>query len=64
MLKSEIDVLKKARHENLMQLNEIQMSSNNIYLFLDYCNGGNLRQYLKGKENKRLPEDEAVEFFK
>jgi serine/threonine protein kinase len=28
------------------------MSSNNIYLFLDYCNGGNLRTYLKGKDNK------------
>jgi len=40
------------------------MSSNNIYLFLDYCNGGNLRTYLKGKENKKIPEEEAVSFFR
>ena len=30
------------------------MSSNNIYLFLDYCNGGNLRSYYKTKDNKKL----------
>jgi len=40
------------------------MSSNNIYLFLDYCNGGNLRTYLKSKENKKIPEEEAVNFFR
>jgi len=40
------------------------MSTNNIYLFLDYCNGGNLRSYYKTKENNKLSEEEAVEFFK
>ena len=40
------------------------MSSNNIYLFLDYCNGGNLRSYFKTKVDKKLSEEEAVDFFK
>jgi serine/threonine-protein kinase ULK/ATG1 len=39
------------------------MTANNIYLFLDYCNGGDLRTYLKQKGG-RLPESEALEFFR
>jgi serine/threonine-protein kinase ULK/ATG1 len=30
---------------------------------MDYCNGGNLREYLK-KKNKKLSEQEAVTFLR
>ncbi|EAR92952.1 Serine/Threonine kinase domain protein (macronuclear) [Tetrahymena thermophila SB210] len=64
MLQKEIDVLKKLRHENLVCLHEISQSPNNLYLFLDYCNGGDLSKYIDNKPQKRLTESEALEFFK
>lgn len=42
-LQKEIDILLKARHENLICMHDLKQTSNNLYLFLDYCNGGNLR---------------------
>ncbi|EGR33277.1 protein kinase domain protein [Ichthyophthirius multifiliis] len=64
MLKKEIEVLKKLRHENIVCLHEISQSSNNLYLFLDYCNGGDLSEYINSKLSKRLSESESIEFFK
>lgn len=32
-------------------------------MFLDYCDGGDLRNYLE-KKNKKLSEGEAINFFK
>ena len=59
MLIREIDLLNKAKHENLISLHEMKTTHNNIYLFLDYCNGGNLRQFLT-KNKGRLAEDWAI----
>ena len=56
MLIREIDLLNKAKHENLISLHEMKTTHNNIYLFLDYCNGGNLRQFLT-KNKGTLAED-------
>jgi serine/threonine protein kinase len=33
-------------------------------MFLEYCNDGDLKEYLKKKENKYLSEPEAVIFLK
>ncbi|EGR29139.1 protein kinase domain protein [Ichthyophthirius multifiliis] len=63
LLQKEIDILLKARHQNLIQMHDLKQTPNNLYLFLDYCNGGDLRQYITKKKN-RLSEEEAVEFFK
>ncbi|KRX06976.1 Protein kinase-like domain [Pseudocohnilembus persalinus] len=62
-LNREIQVLKNLKHPNLVCLREIQESKNNLYMILDFCDGGDLRNYLE-KKNKKLSEGEAVEFFK
>ncbi|KRX08268.1 Protein kinase-like domain [Pseudocohnilembus persalinus] len=39
-IKREIDVMKMAKHKNLVTLYDIQQSSNNLYLIIEFCNGG------------------------
>ncbi|EGR30134.1 protein kinase domain protein [Ichthyophthirius multifiliis] len=63
MLQKEIEVLKKLKHPNIACLIEISQSTNNLYLFLDYCNGGDLNEYILSKELQRLSESESMEFF-
>jgi serine/threonine protein kinase len=38
------------------------MTERNVYIFTEYCNGGDMEQYIQKK--KKLREDEAVEFLK
>ena len=39
--------MKKLIHPNLVCLREIQVSKNNLYLFIDYCDGGDLSKYMQ-----------------
>ncbi len=61
LLDNEIKVLKTCDNVNIMKLYDLKKTSNNFYLMLEYCNEGDLSQYLK--ERKTLTEDEAVEFL-
>jgi serine/threonine-protein kinase ULK/ATG1 len=61
LLDNEIKVLKTCNNTNIIKLYDLKKTSNNFYLILEYCNEGDLLQYLKTK--KILTEDEAVEFF-
>ena len=60
LLDNEIKVLKSCRNNNIIRLIDIKKTVNNIYLILEYCNEGDLGAYLK---TKKVPEDEAVEYF-
>ena len=42
-----------------MKLLDISQTDNNLYLFLEYCNGGSLEEYLK-KNGGQLSEDEST----
>ena len=61
LLENEIKVLRSCNNPNIIKLYDIKKTSNNIYLMLEYCNEGDLMQYLKKKG--KLTEDEVVEFF-
>lgn len=61
LLENEIKVLRACNNVNIIKLFDIKKTTNNIYLVLEYCNEGDLQQYLKQK--KRLTEEEAVEFL-
>lgn len=61
LLENEIRVLKTCNNENIMKLYDLKKTSNNFYLVLEYCNEGDLSQYLK--ERKYLTEDECVEIL-
>lgn len=61
LLENEIKVLRTCDNINIIKLYDIKKTANNFYLILEYCNEGDLSQYLK--KNKTLPEKEAIEFF-
>lgn len=48
-LLNEINIHTKVSHPNIVGLKEVIRSTNNIYLILEYCNSGTLRDYLKKK---------------
>ena len=57
-LKREVNIMKQLKNENIVKLLDISQTDNNLYLFLEYCNGGNLEEYLK-KNGGMLSEDES-----
>jgi serine/threonine-protein kinase ULK/ATG1 len=61
LLENEIKVLRTCNNPNIIKLYDIKKTKNNIYLVLEYCNEGDLMEYLK--EKQRLTEDEAIDFF-
>ena len=51
-LEKEIRILKeltKLKHENVVGLYDCKETQHNVYLIMDYCNGGELGDYLKKK---------------
>jgi len=61
LLENEIKVLKSCDNVNIIKLYDMKKTANNFYLILEYCNEGDLGDYLKQK--KYLTEEEAVEFL-
>lgn len=61
LLENEIKVLRTCNNVNIIKLFDIKKTKNNIYLILEYCNEGDLMDFIKNKG--RLVEEEAIEFF-
>ena len=51
-LTSEIDVMAAIDHPNLLSLVDAKKTSRNIYMFFEFCNGGDVRNLLKVKGGK------------
>lgn len=50
-------MMKRADHANILRYIETLMTQNNIYIFFEYCNGGNLKQFInlyRGKMNEKV----------
>jgi len=61
LLENEIKVLKSCNNPNIIKLYDMKKTANNFYLILEYCNEGDMGEYLKQK--KYITEDEAVEYL-
>ena len=59
--KKEISILKKLRHKNIIQLYEVMESKKSLYIVMEYCEGGELFDYIVKK--KQVPEMEACQLF-
>ncbi|OWK14013.1 ULK1 [Cervus elaphus hippelaphus] len=46
LLGKEIKILKELKHENIVALYDFQEMANSVYLVMEYCNGGDLADYL------------------
>ena len=60
-IRKEINILKRLKHRNIIQLYEIMESKTNLYLIMEYCEGKDLFDYIVKK--KYLSEKEACIFF-
>ncbi len=60
-IRKEINILKRLRHKNVIQLYEIMESKTNLYIVMEYCEGKELFDYIV--HNKYLSEREACRFF-
>ena len=61
LLENEIKVLRACDNINIIKLYDLKKTSHNFYLILEFCNEGDMSQYLKQK--KWLTEDEAVDYL-
>lgn len=57
----EIHILKRVRHPHIIQLYEIIETPKQLFLIMEYCNGGELFDHIV--ECGRVPEPEACRFF-
>ena len=60
-VQKEIGILKKLRHNNIIQLYEIMESQKHLYLVMEYCENKELFDYIV--KNQRLNEMEACSFY-
>jgi serine/threonine protein kinase len=58
-VKREIKIMEKIDHECLAKLYEAFESHKQVFLIMEYVNGGSLHGYLKGKPNRQMAEIEA-----
>ncbi|EGR28262.1 protein kinase domain protein [Ichthyophthirius multifiliis] len=62
-IKREIFNLQMLDSPFIVKLYDIARTQNNLYMFLEYCQDGDLKQYLKKKQDRRLTENEALIFL-
>ena len=60
-LETEINIMKKLNHQNIVKLFDVVLTSNSIYLIMEFCAGGDLKRYCR---NKKLTEDQALTILK
>ncbi|KAL4613208.1 serine/threonine-protein kinase ULK3 isoform X2 [Arapaima gigas] len=60
-LLTEIEILKTVRHPHIVQLKDFQWDSENIYLILEWCSGGDLSRFIHSR--RLLPEGVARRFL-
>ena len=62
LVKTEIKVLKSCQNENVIRYVDSFQSERSVFICTEFCNGGDLEQYLDKK--KSLTEDEAKMFLR
>jgi len=58
-VKREIKIMERLDHKYIAKLYEAFDTHKQVYLLLEYVNGGSLHGYLKSKPNRQMHEDEA-----
>jgi serine/threonine protein kinase len=61
-IQSEIDIMKKVNHPNIVQLHDIYQTTNNMYIVTELCQQGDLLHLLR--QRRRLPEKEAMGYLR
>lgn len=64
LLKSEISIMHKIKHPNILHLYKFLETSEHYYLVVDYCNKGDLEGVLKKVPGNKFDEKTAVLYLK
>ena len=64
LLQSEIKILKSINNINVVKLYDHFIQDGLHYLIMEYCDSGDLANYMKNQPNKCISEQEALGFFK
>lgn len=51
-------------HPNILHLHDYLISDHHYYLVMDYCNQGDMQNYMKSRNITRFPEAEALYFLR
>ncbi|GAB6019905.1 Serine/threonine-protein kinase ulk3 [Chamberlinius hualienensis] len=60
-LLTEISILKKLKHDHIVQMLDFLWDDNYIYIIMEYCGGGDLSSFIKSRRN--LPERVVRKFL-
>ncbi|XP_071481293.1 serine/threonine-protein kinase Nek1-like [Diadema antillarum] len=61
--KKEVSVLKKMRHPNIVSYAESFEERGNLYIVMDYCDGGDLFKAINNRRGVLFPEDQVMDWF-
>ena len=62
-LKKEIEILKKLKSPHIVKMFDVYGTTNNVYMMIEFCEGGDLRSFLK-KQNYMLDESLAISIIR
>jgi len=62
-LRTEISIMKKLDHPNIIKLYDVIEDDAKIMLAMEYLSGGCLRNYLKKRAHKKVSEEETKIYF-
>lgn len=60
-IQSEIDIMKKINHANIVQLQDVYQTAHNMYIITEYCDE-DLAKWLK--RYQKAPEAQALKFLR
>lgn len=63
LLKREIDIMQTIEHPNIVRMYAATRTARNLYMFLEYCRDGDMKELLK-KSGGHLSESEALVYFR
>lgn len=64
LLSSEVSIMSKINHPNILHLHRYFETESNYYLVLDFCNRGDLESVVKALPGERVDEATAVGYLK
>ena len=63
-VRREIKILERIHHENIINLHEAFDNKKQVFLVMEYINGGSLHSLLKSQPNRQLRDSEAKKLFR
>ena len=64
LLDHEVKILRLCNSENITKFHAFLESDNNIYIIMEYCKDGDMKEFLKKQTKKRVSEKEATNIMK